>query len=177
MAGQAGVGAEPSLGQPVDLKEPLVRRLIALALVLGLVGAISAAPALAGKKKKKPITFEAAGSFAVANPASLEGGSLTGNEFTETCAIPTTQGVDGFVVELSDEISKVMATVQVSGGDATGIYDLDMYFFTADCAAIGAASTPDSDEMGAFPAGTKYVLVNAFWGVEVEFDLTATEIR
>lgn len=153
-----------------------MRRLTALALVLGLVGAMTAAPALAGKKKK-PISFEASGSFAVANPGSLEGASITGNEFVETCAIPATQGVDGFVVELSDEISNVMANVLVAGGDATGIYDLDMYFFTADCAPVGAASTPDSDEIGAFPAGTKYVLVNAFWGAEIEFELTATQIK
>ena len=156
-----------------------MRRLTALVLVLGLLATFSAAPALAKKKKKAkpPITFEASGSFAIANPASLEGASITGNEFVETCAIPVSQGLDGYVVELSDEISKVLAAVQVSGGDATGIYDLDMYFFSADCAALGAASTADSDEAGAFPAGTKYVLVNAFWGVQVEFELTATEMR
>jgi len=155
-----------------------VRRLIALALILGLVGAVSAAPAIAKKKKKKPpITFEASGTIAISNPGSLEGASITGNEFVETCAIPATQGVDGFVVELSDEISKVTSTVGVSGSDATGIHDLDMYFFTADCAPTGAASTGDADEAGVFGAGTKYVLVNAFYGAQLEFTLTATEMK
>jgi hypothetical protein len=157
-----------------------MRRLIALALVLGLLGALTAAPAGAKKRKKKskpPITFEASGSFAVGNPGSINGASITGNEFAETCAIPATQGLDGFVVELSEEISKVTSTASLSGGDATGFYDLDMYYFNADCAPVGAASTAESSETGVFPAGTKYVLVAAFMGAQLEFELTATEMK
>lgn len=153
-----------------------MRRAIALALVLGLLGALSVSPALAKKKKAKPpITFEAAGTVALGNPGGLNDASLTGNEFTNTCAIPASQGVDGFVVELSEEISKVTSTVLVSGSDATGSYDLDMYFYSAECSPMGSASTEASDEFGAFPAGTKYVLVNAFVGAQIEFKLTATE--
>ena len=154
-----------------------MRRVIALALIVGLLGAISAAPAIAKKKKAKPVTFEASGAFAVGHPASFLEVSITGSELANTCAIPVSQGTDGFVVELSDEISKVSATVSVSGGDATGLYDLDMYFFNADCAPVGAASTAESNEVGAFAAGTKYVLVNSFMGAEIEFDLVATEIK
>ena len=155
-----------------------MRRLIAFALVLGLVGAVSAAPAIAKKKAKPPITFKASGSFAVGNPAHFAADvSLIATEFTNTCAIPASQGTDGFIVELSDEISKVNATVTASGSDAAGIYDLDMYFYNADCQAIGAASTAGSDETGVFSAGTKYVLVDSFMGAQVEFELTATEMK
>lgn len=153
-----------------------MRRIIAFALVIGLLGALSAAPAIAKKKKAKPITFEASGSFALGNPGSVDGASITGNEFAETCAIPVTQGVDGFVVELSDEISKVAANVELSGSDATGGHDLDMYYFNAECGSTGATSTGSVNEIGAFPAGTKYVLVNAFMGAELVFELKATSI-
>ena len=153
-----------------------MRRAIAFALIVGLLGAVSAAPAIA-KKKKKPITFEASGAFAVGHPASFFEVSITGSELTNTCAIPASQGTDGYVVELSEEISKVAANVSVSGGDATGTYDLDMYFFNADCSPMGAASTAESNEVGAIGPGTKYILVNSFMGAEITFDLVATEIQ
>lgn len=156
-----------------------MRRLIALALVLALLGAMSAAPALAKKKKKAkpPITFEASGAFAIGHPVSIFEASITGTELTNTCAIPLSQGTDGYVVELSEEISQVPATVAVSGGDATGLYDLDLYFFNADCAPVGMSSTAEPNEFGAFGAGTKYVLVSAFLGANITFDLVATEVK
>lgn len=155
-----------------------MRRVIAFALIVGLLGALSASPAIAKKKKKaKPVTFEASGSFAIGNPGHFGADvSLVATEFTNTCAIPATQGTDGFVVELSDEISKAPATVSVSGSDATGLYDLDMYFFNAECSPVGAASTEVSDEVGVFAAGTKYIIVSSFMGAEIEFELSATQI-
>jgi len=118
----------------------------------------------------------------------VEWGDITGTEFRNTCSIPASQGVDGYVVELSDAISAVTSTVLVSGSDATHFgHDFDMYFFDADCASTGA-STNDStsgrppgtnygDERGVFPAGTKYVLVIAGGGPGLEFTLDATEKR
>lgn len=67
------------------------------------------------------------------------------------------------------------ANVSVSGWDATGMYDLDMYFFNAECSPVGSASTEVADEVGAFAAGTKYILVSAFMGAEVQFELSATQ--
>lgn len=154
-----------------------MRRVVAFALILGLLGAVSAAPALA-KKKKKPASFQASGTVAIGHPVTYATGtSIVGTELTETCAIPTSQGTDGFVVEVPDNMSNLTATVEVSGGDATGLYDLDMYFFNADCAPVGAASTETVDEVGAFGPGTKYILVNSYMGAEVTFDLTATEMK
>lgn len=158
-----------------------MRRVLVLVLALSLLAGASLAPAGAKKKKKKkpaPITFEASGSFMLPNPADYTNeASITRNEFVATCAIPATQGLDGYVVELSDEISKVSAQVGVTGSDAGVGHDLDMYFFSAECAPTGSASTETQDEIGIFPAGTKYVLVTAFVGLQIEFDLAATEIQ
>lgn len=154
-----------------------MRRLIAFALVLGLLGAFSAAPAIA-KKKKKPVTFEASGTVAIGHPAAYSAGaSIVGTELSGVCGIPVSQGSDGFVVELPEALTKVAATVAVTGSDATGLYDLDMYFYNAECAPVGAASTETQDEIGAFGAGTKYILVNSYMGAEVEFELKATEMK
>ena len=158
-----------------------MRRQLVIVLVACLLGAALALPAEAKKKKKKkkkpPVTFQTEGSFAAANPATIEGYGVTQNEFVNTCAIPASQGLDGYVIELPKKVTKVTSTVTVSGGDASGIYDLDMYFFDKDCASKGAASTAGEDETGAMPAGTKYVVVSAFWGVDVNFTFESVELR
>jgi hypothetical protein len=159
-----------------------VRRALVLVLAFSLLAGALVAPAGAKKKKKKkkfvPVTFEASGSFALMNPADYNSGtSITRNEFQAVCGIPATQGLDGYVVELSEEISKVNAQVGVKGSDAGIGHDLDMYFYNAECTPTGAASTETADEIGVFPAGTKWVVVTAFVGLELEFDLAATEIQ
>lgn len=157
-----------------------MRRLLVLAVLAALFASASV-PAMAAKKKKPrkppPVTFEASGTLAIGHPGTAEDAALTQTEFENTCAIPASQGVDGFVVELSEEISKVTANVGVTGTDAAGLIDLDMYFYDEACASVGAASTEAPQEVGIFPAGTKYVLVAAWAGAEIAFDLTATEMR
>lgn len=156
-----------------------MRRSFIVVLVGCLLGAAMVLPADAAKKKrkKKPVTYSTEGSFAVANPATLENAGVTQNELMNTCAIPVSQGLDGYVIKLPAKVRKVSSEVTASGGDATGIYDLDMYFYNADCAPTGAASTAGSDEVGAMPAGTKYVVVAAFWGVGVDFTFKSVELR
>jgi hypothetical protein len=157
-----------------------MRRSFVAVLVVCLVAGLMIMPADAKKRRKKrkpPVTFKAEGSFAVANPATLENQGATQSEFMASCAIPTSQGVDGYVVALPAKVTKVSSTVTATGGDMTGIYDLDMYFYNASCAPIGAASTAGQDETGAMPAGTKYVVVAAFWGVDVNFSFKSVELR
>jgi extracellular elastinolytic metalloproteinase len=152
--------------------------LVALCLLLGaLVGPAEAAKKKKKKKKKPPVTFTTTGSFAAMNPATLEGAGVTQNEFLAACSIPASQGVDGFVIELPAKVSKVTSTVNLTGGDATGIYDLDMYFYDESCASKGAASSAGTDELGAMPSGVKYVVVSAFWGVQVNFNFESVELR
>lgn len=174
-----------------------MRKAIVLALALALLAGISAAPAAAKRKKEPeppPITFEDTGRFATTN-ITKESGTLpfiywgvTGTEFHETCAIPATQGFDGYVVELSDEISKVSAKVSLRWGSAGDVSNLYMAFFDADCEYTGIAGfgiggydvtdiSDDGAEKGAFEAGTKYVLVSGTLGADVSFALKAVEIR
>lgn len=152
-----------------------------MAIALGLIAGMILAPAEAKKKKKKkrkpPITFTADGSFATANPADLMGAGITRNEFIETCSIPVSQGLDGYVVEVSDAIGKVQSDVSVAGSDITGLIDLDMYLYSDTCSPMGEYSTASADEYGVMVPGTRYVVVTAFLGAGIEFTLEATEIR
>lgn len=178
------------LTQTQSKGRPMVKKLLVLGLTATLVAGALVMPAEAKKKKKKvkpPVTFEASGSFAMSDGVWVGGHwSITGNEFRNTCSIPASQGVDGYVVELSDAISAVTSTVLVSGSDATHFgHDFDMYFFDADCASTGDSTGnstspntfPYGSERGVFPAGTKYVLVVAAGGPGLEFTLDATEKR
>lgn len=158
-----------------------MRRAIVLALVVGLLGGSAAIPAQAKRKKSKPkppITFEAEGTLVTANPADFQADAgITRNEFINTCSIPVSQGFDGYVIELSDEISTVMSNVLVSGSDATGIYDLDVYFYDESCAFTGAASNEETNQTGVMVAGSKYAVVSAFFGTNLTFTFEATEYR
>lgn len=166
-----------------------MRKAIVLAVALALLAGAFVGPAAASD----PITFEASGRFAVANIPEQSGvlpaynWGVTGTEFVATCAIPSTQGLDGYVVELPDEISTVPGEVSIKWSDMAGIYvtsiaPLYMVFFGADCRYRGwtgypAAGQGDYVRHGTFDAGTKYILVSAKLEVFVEFTLTAVVIR
>ena len=154
---------------------------LALSLMVALVGR-----AAAGKKKKPapppPVTFEASGKVLVPDPLHGNVGgptSLTTREFDQTCAIPATQGLDAYVIELSDEISKVPAAVSLNWSDQRA--NLQMEFFGADCWKTGEVGQFDSEdggnEKGTFQAGTKYIIVTVALGAAVDFSLKATELR
>ena len=157
-----------------------MRRATVLVLACSLLTGAVFAPAASAKKNRKPppVTFETSGAFELSNPGDAEAdASVTKSEFLQTCALPASQGLDAFVVELSDEISKVTAQVTLSGSDAADIYDLDMYYYGADCAPIGSASTAEPEEASVFPVGTRWIVVSAYFGVQLEFALAATELQ
>ena len=154
------------------MRRPLVAGLAAC-LLLGA----AMAPATAAKKKKPkkpPVTFEESGSLAIGHPGDVEAeASITRTAFLQSCAVPPSQGTDGYVIALPPEITAANSNVSLSGGDATGVHDLDMYFFDESCSSTGAISTTEVDEFGLMPAGTSYVLVSAYLGVEITFDFKA----
>ena len=154
-----------------------MRRTVLVALILGLlVGALSM-PADA-KKKKKPKPFVITGSIEVLAAADYDAQvSVVRAEFEQTCAIPSSQGTDGYVVEIPATHMKKPANVLATGSDMTGTYDIDLYFYSDSCSALGQANETGSDQMGLMPAGTKYVLVNAWDGVQLEFTFTATPLK
>ena len=155
-----------------------MRRTILVALILGLLAGALSMPADA-KKKKKLKPYVTTGSVAVGTPVdyTVGGASVVRTEFTETCAIPASQGTDGYVVEIPATHMKKPATVLAAGSDVSGVYDLDLYYFSDSCGSLGEASDSGSDQMGLIPAGTKYVLVNAFFGAGIEFTFTATPTK
>jgi hypothetical protein len=158
-----------------------LRRSLLLGLIACLLGGALAAPAGAKRKKPKPkppVTFEESGSIALGHPGDLVAeANVTRNAFLETCAVPPTQGTDGYVITLPDEITAIATDVTITGGDATGAHDLDLFFFDEACGSLGSINTDAVDELGPMPAGTRYVLVTAFLGVEITFDFEAIETR
>ncbi|HEX6249654.1 MAG TPA: M36 family metallopeptidase, partial [Nocardioidaceae bacterium] len=118
-------------------------------------------------------TFTIAGG----NPgADTVTGGVTGSDFSATCQMPpASQGVDGWVSELPDSFGDGAHKVSTSGSGA--LYDLDLYFYDADCALVGSAASSAADEAGALPSGTKYVLTNNWAGGGVEVTLTAVDTQ
>lgn len=150
------------------MRRPLVAGLVACLLIGGAV-----APATA-KKKRKPVRFEESGSVAVGHPGNdVAGTNATRAAFLESCEIPPTQGTDGYVIVLPPAVTATNTNVSISGGDLTGLHDLDIHFFDETCASTGALSSELSDEFGLMPSGTAYVLVTAWAGVEVTFSFKA----
>lgn len=158
-----------------------MRRFLVLALITCLAASAFVAPASAGKKKKKkkpaPIEFSAEGAFQVGNPGDfLAGAGLVRNELALTCAIPLSQGTDGFVVELPAEFQQINSEASLEGTDLMGGPDLDMYFYDETCTYLGEVATAELNEYGIVPAGTRFVAVSAFIGAGVSFTLDLVEL-
>ncbi|HYP22784.1 MAG TPA: hypothetical protein VEV43_04355 [Actinomycetota bacterium] len=149
------------------MRRPLVAGLAAC-LLLGA----AVAPATAKKKKprKPPVTFEATGALALGHPGDVAAGAnVTRTAFLETCAIPPSQGTDGYVIELPPAVTAVPTNVTITGVSAGDLHDLDVHFFGDGCSSLGGLATEQVGEFGLMPAGTKYVLVTAFMGVQTDF--------
>jgi len=139
-----------------------------LLIVLALF--VAAAPyAVAGKKKKpKPWKSEEV-TIAVAHPVfygnSGEVNNVTAQEFENTCAEPASQGLDAWVFEVPAPYQKLDAAVDAIGksSGAAG-YDLDMFFYDAECAILMASQAEGTDEAGYLPKGTTWVLVHNYLG-------------
>lgn len=162
-----------------------MRKILATTAAAALLLAVAAAPPALAKKKKKPpapvtrtITFEESGSMSIPGPTGSVLSGLTEGEFTvvnECASMPMSQGLDGYVVELPAEFQLGTATLQVLGADATGMYDMDAYFYDAACGLMdGVSLTEGADPAGGVPAGAKWVMVDLFVGANATFDLTAT---
>lgn len=150
-----------------------MKRFIVTLLVLGLVVAL-VGPAGAKKKKKskapKPfvseeVTMELGHPVANGNSGSLV--SVTGQEFLNTCAIPSSNGVDGWVFEVPAAYQKIAASVEATGTSATDAAvpaDMDMYFFDEGCTQVGAANAAGTDEFGAINPGTAFIFLHNYTG-------------
>lgn len=152
------------------MRRPLVAGLAAC-LLLGA----AVAPATAKKKPRKPsVTFEASGTLALGHPGDVaNGNNVTRQLFLESCSIPPTQGTDGFVIELTDDFLTRPGNVTITATEVGVPHDVDISFFDEKCASKGALATDSTDEFGLMPIGTKYVLVTAFMGTQMDFTFKA----
>ena len=148
-----------------------MKKLLVLALVLGLVVSI-VGPAGAKKKKKAPkpyvteeVSIELGHPMNNGNTGTLTG--VTGQEFLLTCAVPSSNGVDGWVFEVPAEYQKIAASAEAVGTsvtDAASPADMDMYFYDESCAQVGQANAAGTDEFGAISPGVAYIFLHNYAG-------------
>lgn len=157
------------------------KKLLILGLVLALAAAL-AGPAAAGKKKKKgPKPFKSETMTIEIGHPVFNGYSgtvvgITPQEFIQTCALPTTNGVDAAVYEVPADYTKVMASIEATGTgvtDAAAPADIDIYLFDEACAPVGAFNAAGTSEAGVISPGTAYVLLHNYTGgpTDVQFTL------
>lgn len=159
------------------MRKSLVATLAAL-LVLGM---IAAPAATAKKKKKKPvaqtITFEQEGTIRIAGPTSAAYFGITDGEFlvVHDCAqMPATQGHDAWIVEIPAEFQTGSASLKIEGSDASGLYDLDVYYYDASCGLMEPYLTEGTNPAGPILGGAKWAVVSMFTGANASFKLTGT---
>lgn len=138
-----------------------MKKLIVAGLVVALVAA-ALGPASAGKKGKKKkgpkrwVSEEV--DLAMGHPVTLiAGAGLVRTPFEAQCAIPPTQGSDGYVFEVPAEYQKIAATVLSFG--LSGDYDLDLFIYDESCALRGQFDSETADEVGFIGPGAAYILV------------------
>src|SRR5680860_403148 len=118
-------------------------------------------------------TFTIAGS----NPSGdLTGGGAVGAEFAQSCVMPpASQGSDGWVSQLPESFGDGAHKVTATGSGPT--YDLDLYFFNADCELIGNAASSAANESGSLPSGTAYMITSNWAGAATEVTLKAVDTQ
>lgn len=145
------------------------KNLIIAVLLLGLVAALSG-PATAKKKKKKVKPYKSdtvsiAAAHPVFNSASGTVVSVTGQEFLQSCSIPSTNGVDAYVFAIPKPYRKLVASIEAIGvTDSPVPYDLDIYLYDKKCNQVGMSNAAGEDEFGVIGKGTAYALVHIYTG-------------
>lgn len=153
-------------------------------LILGLVLALAAAfagPAAAGKKKKKgPKPFKSETiSVEIGHPVfNGYSGTLVGvtpQEFIQTCALPSTNGLDAAVYEVPADYAKIQSSIEATGTgvtDAAAPADIDIYLFDESCAQIGAFNAAGTSEAGVVAPGTAFIVLHNYTGGPTDMQFT-----
>ena len=115
--------------------------------------------------------------IAGSNPSGdVNGGGIVGAEFAEACVMPpASQGTDGWVSQLPESFGDGAHKVTATGSGPA--YDLDLYFYNADCELIGAAASSAADEAGSLPSGAAYVITQAWLGAGTQVTLKAVDTQ
>lgn len=110
--------------------------------------------------------FLGTGSLSGGNPAVFSAGfGVTRQEFEANCDFtPATQGVDGWVARIPSEFADGTTTLTARGTAPGDVYDLDLYFYDADCTLLESVEETGDDEAGVVPQDSAFVLVANFVG-------------
>lgn len=159
----------------------MTRKLLIIGLVLAIAAALGAPAASAGKKKKKgpkpykseEVTVEVGHPMFFGQSGTLLG--ITPQEFINSCAIPSTNGLDAYVFEVpKDYLGKPAMIAAVGQPNAAGSalpYDLDIYLFNDACEPILPFNAAGTDESGILTPDTAYLVVHNYTGDPVTFHI------
>ena len=146
------------------------KKTVIVTLIAALALALVVHPALAKKRKPKPkpwkspeVTLLLPHPVAYSTTGAVN--SITAREFEQTCAIPTTNGVDGYVFAVPKAYQSILSAVDAKGaaGGAAG-YDLDMYLYDKNCKQTLPINASGTDESGTLPKGTAYIFLHNYLG-------------
>jgi hypothetical protein len=154
------------------------KKLLILGLVLALAAAI-AAPASA-KKKKGPKPFKSETITVQVGHPVFNGYSgtvvgVTPQEFMNTCAIPSTNGLDAAVFEVPADYQNITSQIEATGvgtTDAAAPADVDIYLFDSSCAPNGQFNVAGTSESGVLAAGTAFILLHNYTGGPTDLQFT-----
>ena len=140
--------------------KPVLTAALVAALLTGALPASTQA-----KPKRKPKTFTAEGTVYGA-------GVVTHSSFIAQCPeVPTTQGVDAYVVEIPMELAAKPSEATVEATSLVTDPSVELSFYTYGCEQgelyVGAPTT--------VPAGTGYIVVQDLNGAAFDFKLLLTQ--
>jgi hypothetical protein len=122
-----------------------------------------------------PTVFTATRTIVGSNRASKAVSGATEAEFASTCDRPRSQGVDGYVFRIPEDLGAGDASARVAGAPGALPHDLDFAFYSGDCTAISRSVADAIDEVADVPASTVFIVVNAATGVDIDMSLTVTK--
>jgi hypothetical protein len=88
-------------------------------------------------------------------------GGVTESDFRTRCAVPPSQGVDGWAFELPESVAARPETMfRLRGRDLLGRPALEVAFYSGRCEVLGRQAGPAPDQRGQLPPGTRFIVAS-----------------
>jgi hypothetical protein len=130
-------------------------------------------PAAPAPPAPAPPPFSARGQLLAPDLLGRLGIGLTNRGPSGGCGPSVSQGLDAWVFELPAEGGPAAgAPVKATGSDLLGLHNLAVTFLSGNCVVLGQLDTPEPDESGVLPAGSRFVVVSDRSGVGTAVTLT-----
>ena len=159
----------------------MLKKVVVTGLMLALALSIQPASAAKKKKAKKPkpykseqVTLAVAHPIAYGNTGSVN--LLAAKELENTCTTPKSNGTDSYAFQVPAAFAKYTPSVDAIGVSASGVYDLDLYFYDKACKHTTASNATGTDEFGVMPKGTAWVVLHNYAaepGVKAHLEIKA----